>query len=180
MKQLVVATIASFAVCACAADPASSKQTPMYDKPRLAQAAAPAGCTPPPKELVVKDLAPGTGEDSVRFRTAIVVGYTGWLYDGCKPDFKGEKFDTTEGKAAPFSFMAGAGRVIKGWDEGVIGMKEHGRRLLIIPPDKAYGDRQAGPIIKPNSTLVFEVELLKILVHADAPPAGAAIPPANK
>ena len=165
MRKLAAATIAAFVLCGCA----MAQTTP-----------APAPCEPPPKDLVVKDLAPGSGDDSVRLRTAIVVSYTGWLYDPCKPDHKGEMFDTTEGKAAPFSFMAGAGRVIKGWDEGVIGMKEHGRRLLVIPADKAYGERQVGAIIKPNSTLVFEVEVLKILMHADAPPAVSAPAPAAK
>ena len=117
-----------------------------------------------------QDISPGTGDDSVRPRTAVLVSYTGWLYDDCKPGHKGEKFDTSEGRATPFGFMVGAGSVIKGWDEGLIGMKEHGVRRLVIPPDKAYGSQQKGPIIKPNSTLVFDVELLKILTHADEAP----------
>ena len=169
-KLLAVAAAATLILTACAS----------ADKPRVAQAAEPA-CTPPPKELAVKDLAPGNGDDTVRFRTAVLVSYTGWLYDPCKPDHKGEKFDSSEDRHVPFSFMAGAGRVIKGWDEGVIGMKVQGRRLLVIPPDKAYGDKAVGPVIKPNSTLVFEVELLRIIMHADAPgTGGVVIPPPPK
>ena len=128
------------------------------------------GCAPPPKDLVIKDLERGSGDDAARFRTAVLVSYTGWLYDDCKPDHKGEKFDSSEGRTTPFGFMVGAGNVIKGWDEGLVGMKEHGVRRLVIPPDKAYGSQQKGPIIKPNSTLVFDVELLRILAHADEAP----------
>ena len=134
------------------------------------KAATAAACAPPPKDLVKQDVSPGKGDDSVRFRTAVLVSYTGWLYDDCKPDHKGEKFDSSEGRSTPFGFMVGAGNVIKGWDEGLVGMKEQGVRRLVIPPDKAYGSQQKGPIIKPNSTLVFDVELLKILAHADQAP----------
>ena len=87
----------------------------------------------------MKDLEPGQGEERVRFRTAVLVNYTGWVYDGCKGDLKGEMFDTSSTRGIPISFMVGAGRVIKGWDEGLVGMKEGGKRLLVIPPDKAYG-----------------------------------------
>ena len=92
---------------------------------------------------------------------AVLVGYTGWVYDGCKPDLKGEQFDSSEGRRTPFGLMIGAGRVIKGWDEGLVGMREGGKRLLVIPPDKAYGERSPTPKIPPNSTLVFEVNLVK-------------------
>lgn len=134
-----------------------------------AVAARTASCAPAPKELVVNDLAPGAGQ-AVRFRSAINVGYTGWVYDGCKPDFKGEKFDSSEGRPTPFGFVVGAGRVIKGWDEGLIGMKEKGKRQLIIPPDKAYGEREvAGGKIPANSTLLFEVELVQIVYQPGEP-----------
>lgn len=128
--------------------------------------AAPKACAPAPSELVVKDLAPGSGK-ALGFRTAANVFYTGWLYDGCKPDFKGKQFDSNVGKV-PFPLMVGVGRVIKGWDEGVVGMKEKGRRLLIIPPNKAYGAREfPDGRIPPNSTLVFEIEVVNI-VHQPA------------
>jgi FKBP-type peptidyl-prolyl cis-trans isomerase len=132
--------------------------------PAKAQAApAKTECAPPPKQLVVKDLQAGSGR-AAEFRSPVYVGYTGWLYDGCAGDFKGAQFDTSEGRATPFGFQVGVGRVIKGWDEGVLGMKEGGKRLLIIPPDKAYGAAGAGGgKIPPNATLVFEVTLQNIL-----------------
>jgi FKBP-type peptidyl-prolyl cis-trans isomerase FkpA len=125
-------------------------------------------CDPPPAELVVKDIKAGTGQ-TVRVRSAVAVGYTGWLYDGCKSDLKGVMFDTSAGRDVPFGFMVGAGRVIKGWDEGLIGMRENGKRMLIIPAAKAYGSRAAGDKIPPNSTLLFEIELQKIVYQ---PPEG--------
>jgi FKBP-type peptidyl-prolyl cis-trans isomerase len=119
-------------------------------------------CEPPPKELVKKDLKEGEG-NSVAVHSPIIVNYTGWLYDPCAPDHKGKQFDSSRGRP-PLSFIVGAGRVIKGWDEGVQGMKVHGQRMLVIPPDKAYGERGAGNgLIPPNSTLVFDVELLAVV-----------------
>ena len=135
-----------------------------------AQDAKPAGdkaCAPPPKELVVKDIEKGSGEEAA-FRSAVAVGYTGWVYDGCAKDLKGEKFDSSDGRPTPFGFMVGAGRVIKGWDEGIVGMQKGGKRLLVIPPDKAYGERSPTPKIPPNSTLVFEVTMQNILSSPNA------------
>lgn len=126
-----------------------------------AKAPAAAKCEPPPTQLVTKDLVVGNGR-TVENRTPILVNYTGWLYDGCVKDFKGREFDTSIGRPTPFGFIAGIGNVIKGWQQGVIGMKEHGRRLLIIPPDMAYG-AQSNDKIPPNSTLVFEVEVITIV-----------------
>ncbi len=126
-----------------------------------APAAKPAAaCAPPPKDLVVKDLEVGKGVEAI-YRSAVLVGYTGWVYDGCKADLKGEQFDSSEGRRTPFGLMIGAGKVIKGWDEGLVGMREGGKRLLVIPPDKAYGARSPTPKIPPDSTLVFEVTLVK-------------------
>jgi FKBP-type peptidyl-prolyl cis-trans isomerase len=160
-KKTIVALPLAFALAACA-----SHDTKPASEAATATTTAPAkACVPPPTEMVVKDLQPGTG-DAARFRSAVLVAYTGWLYDGCAPDFKGEMFDTSTGKPS-ISFMVGAGRVIRGWDEGLIGLKEGGKRLLIIPPDKAYGAGGApGGKIPPNSTLVFEVALEKIIMQA--------------
>lgn len=125
-------------------------------------AVPPAACQPAPAELVVNDLQPGSGPE-VRFRSQVLVQYTGWLYDGCARDLKGAQFDTSLERGAPFGVMVGAGRVIRGWDEGLIGLKEGGKRQLVIPAAKAYGNRQMGDKIPPNSTLVFDIELIKIL-----------------
>jgi peptidylprolyl isomerase len=104
------------------------------------------------------DTKAGTGKTAAAGRD-VEVHYTGWLYlDG----LKGKQFDSSRGRG-PFSFPLGAGRVIKGWDEGVAGMKEGGRRTLIIPPELAYGASGAGGgLIPPNATLLFEVELLRV------------------
>lgn len=138
-------------------------------------AADKAGCTPPPTKLVVNDIKKGTG-DPVQFRSAVLVGYTGWLYDPCAKDHRGQKFDSSENRPAPFGLMVGAGRVIKGWDEGLIGMQKGGKRELVIPPDKAYGPNGKGPI-PANSTLVFEIDLVEIISQ---PPAAGAAPAAPK
>ena len=128
------------------------------------------GCEAPPRTLVMKDITVGTGR-TVEFKSPTLVNYTGWLYDPCAPDHKGAKFDTSVGRVTPFGFLVGAGRVIKGWDEGVMGMKEHGKRLLVIPPEKGYGANGAPPKIPPNATLVFEVEVISI-VGGQAPQEG--------
>jgi FKBP-type peptidyl-prolyl cis-trans isomerase FkpA len=93
---------------------------------------------------------------------AVIVHYTGWLYDPTVPDGHGRKFDSSVDRKVPFGFMLGAGKVIKGWDEGVAGMKVGGKRTLVIPPAMGYGARGAGGVIPPNATLVFDVELLEI------------------
>ena len=91
------------------------------------------------------------------------VHYTGYLWNATAPDNKGAKFDSSIDRKVPFGFILGAGRVIKGWDEGVVGMKVGGQRTLIIPPDKGYGERGAGGSIPPNATLVFDVELISVI-----------------
>ncbi|HEV2300662.1 MAG TPA: FKBP-type peptidyl-prolyl cis-trans isomerase [Stellaceae bacterium] len=88
-----------------------------------------------------------------------VVNYTGWLWQQGR---KGGKFDSSLDRGEPFSFVLGAHQVIRGWDEGVAGMKVGGKRTLLIPPDLAYGKSGAGGVIPPNATLLFEVELLRV------------------
>jgi FKBP-type peptidyl-prolyl cis-trans isomerase len=127
------------------------------------KAPAKSACAEPPTTLVVKEVEPGQGSDAAEFRSPVLVQYTGWLYDGCKKDFKGEQFDTSVGRATPFGFLVGTGKVIKGWDEGVLGMKVGGKRTLVIPPDKGYGERGAGGgKIPPNATLVFDVHVVAL------------------
>jgi len=95
----------------------------------------------------------------------VTVHYTGWLYDDAADDNRGEKFDSSVDRGDKFQFPLGAGRVIKGWDEGVAGMLIGEKRVLTIPPDMGYGERGAGAVIPPGATLIFEVELF----GADAP-----------
>lgn len=105
------------------------------------------------------DLKIGTGATATLGMT-IGVNYTGWLYDPSKPDAKGLVFDTSIGRT-PFTFTLGGGQVIKGWDQGVNGMRVGGVRRLVIPPSLAYGAARNGAI-PPYSTLVFDIELLSV------------------
>ena len=158
MRHVPVLAVAMTLVAACGSAPTAPSAP--------AVAVAPASCKPAPSELVVKDLAPGEGP-SLGFKSAANMWYTGWLYDGCKADLKGKRFDGNVGNPVPLPLMVGVGRVIKGWDEGLVGMKAKGKRLLIIPPNKAYGSREVpGGAIPPNSTLVFEVEVANIIQQA--------------
>jgi len=112
-------------------------------------------------ELKKIDTKQGTGAEAVAGKT-VIVHYTGWLYDPAAPDGHGAKFDSSLDRKEPFSFPLGAGKVIKGWDEGVAGMKTGGKRTLVIPPQMGYGARGAGGVIPPNATLVFDVELIEV------------------
>jgi len=108
--------------------------------------------------LVIEELSPGNGAEAQRGAN-VTVHYTGWLLYGGE---KGRKFDSSRDRNEPFAFPLGAGHVIKGWDEGVAGMKVGGSRRLTIPPELGYGARGAGGVIPPNATLLFEVELLGV------------------
>jgi FKBP-type peptidyl-prolyl cis-trans isomerase FkpA len=112
-------------------------------------------------DLQKVDVKQGAGAEAVSGK-AVVVHYTGWLYDTSKPDSHGTKFDSSRDRGVPFGFMLGAGRVIKGWDQGVAGMKVGGQRTLVIPPQLGYGERGAGGVIPANATLIFDVELLEV------------------
>jgi FKBP-type peptidyl-prolyl cis-trans isomerase FkpA len=111
-------------------------------------------------DLVKTDTVVGKGKEAVAGKT-VEVNYTGWLQDAKADKQRGKQFDSSIGRG-PFSFPLGAGRVIKGWDEGVAGMKVGGKRTLVIPPEMAYGKNGAGGVIPPNATLVFDVELLDV------------------
>ena len=104
------------------------------------------------------DTQPGTGAAARKGQT-VTVHYTGWLYQNGQ---QGAKFDSSRDRNDPFRFALGAGMVIRGWDEGVAGMKVGGQRTLIIPPDMGYGARGAGGLIPPHATLKFDVELLGV------------------
>ncbi|MDI6749885.1 MAG: FKBP-type peptidyl-prolyl cis-trans isomerase [Pseudomonadota bacterium] len=107
-----------------------------------------------PSGLIIEDLVVGDGAAATPGQY-VTVHYTGWLTDG-------RKFDSSKDRNDPFEFPLGAGHVIRGWDEGVAGMKVGGTRKLTIPPQLGYGARGAGGVIPPNATLVFEVELLAV------------------
>jgi FKBP-type peptidyl-prolyl cis-trans isomerase FkpA len=115
--------------------------------------------TTPPTGLQIDDRVAGTGAQACAGQH-VTVHYTGWLHDPAAADGRGRKFDSSKDRGDPFAFELGAGMVIRGWDEGVQGMKVGGTRVLTIPPEMGYGARGAGGVIPPNATLVFEVELL--------------------
>jgi len=112
-------------------------------------------------ELIKTDVKLGEGAEAVAGQQ-VSVHYTGWLYVESAPEHKGGKFDSSRDRGQPFEFTLGAGMVIKGWDEGVAGMKVGGQRTLIIPSEMGYGSRGSGAVIPPNATLVFDVELLGV------------------
>jgi FKBP-type peptidyl-prolyl cis-trans isomerase len=112
-------------------------------------------------ELIKNDIKLGEGAEA-NAGNEVSVHYTGWLYNEAAPEHKGSKFDSSRDRGDPFEFPLGAGHVIKGWDQGVEGMKVGGQRTLIIPSNLGYGTRGAGGVIPPNATLVFDVELLDI------------------
>ncbi|MGJ7901309.1 FKBP-type peptidyl-prolyl cis-trans isomerase [Lysobacter sp. 1R34A] len=104
----------------------------------------------------------GTGEVA-QSGQQVIVHYTGWLYDEKAADKHGSKFDSSLDRGKPFDFLLGAGRVIRGWDDGVAGMREGGKRILMVPPEMGYGREGAGGgVIPPDASLVFEVELLRV------------------
>jgi FKBP-type peptidyl-prolyl cis-trans isomerase len=127
--------------------------------------APPAGSAAPPADAVTSlqmvTLKPGTGA-TIGGGQIAVVQYTGWLYEATATDHKGKQFDSSRNTGQPFKFPVGTGSVIKGWDQGVPGMKIGESRRLVIPPNLAYGDGGAGGVIPPGATLVFDVELVGI------------------
>jgi FKBP-type peptidyl-prolyl cis-trans isomerase FkpA len=122
---------------------------------------SPTGPTPPSAPFSSTDLRLGTGAEAQNGRR-LTVNYSGWLYQPGGPDNKGTLFDSSAGRG-PFSFVLGAGQVIRGWDQSVVGMRVGGLRRLVLPPDLAYGSAGAGNgVIPPNATLIFEIELLDV------------------
>ncbi|NBV89458.1 MAG: FKBP-type peptidyl-prolyl cis-trans isomerase [Betaproteobacteria bacterium] len=143
-----------------------TRLTSLFAAPAVAVAASSASAAPlpslppePVSALVVVDQVVGTGAEA-KPGQRVEVHYTGWLYNPAVPHGRGKKFDSSKDSGRPFAFPLGAGRVIKGWDQGVAGMRVGGQRMLIIPAALGYGSRGAGGVIPPNATLIFEVELL--------------------
>jgi FKBP-type peptidyl-prolyl cis-trans isomerase len=150
MRRIIVL----MAVLALAIAPMAAQQTPAKKTaPAKTTKAEPAPVTTP-SGLKYWDLKVGTGTEAVKGKT-VRVHYTGWLTNG-------KKFDSSVDRNEPFQFTIGAGNVIKGWEEGVVGMKVGGKRKLQIPPDLAYGKEGYPGVIPPNSTLIFQIELLGV------------------
>jgi len=151
-------------VCASLALAASAALLSAFALPSAAQTPITQGNSKldaTPNDLQKIEVKQGTGTEAISGK-AVVVHYTGWLYDTTKPNSHGAKFDSSRDRNEPFGFVLGAGRVIKGWDDGVAGMKVGGQRTLVIPPQMGYGARGAGGVIPPNATLIFDVELLEV------------------
>lgn len=151
-------SIAALSLTACAQpQPETPTEAPPQEtpapEPTVTEPEAPADMQDT-TELKIEDLEVGTGAEAVAGKT-VTVNYVGWLTDGTK-------FDSSYESGQPFSFPLGGGQVIPGWDEGIVGMKVGGKRLLTIPPDKGYGPQGYPPTIPPNATLVFHVELLGV------------------
>jgi FKBP-type peptidyl-prolyl cis-trans isomerase FkpA len=158
MASLPVSKITLLALVALTAACGSKSDAP------VSSAAAPPAAAPPAAavtSLQSEVLKPGTGA-TVGGGQMAVVQYTGWLYEAGAADHKGKQFDSSRDRKEAFKFPVGTGSVIKGWDQGVLGMKVGESRRLVIPPDLAYGDGGAGGVIPPGATLVFDVELVGI------------------
>ena len=192
MKKIVLFTAISVVTLnACAAtDPAKPAAVAATSAPLPIANAAPLRLAPNQPlptaltQLTVIDREPGNPASALTVNgSPILVHYTGWLYDPSKPDGKGKQFDTSRSRVAPYSFIVGVGKVIKGWDQGVIGMKVNGKRTLIIPANLAYGERER-PNIPANSNLIFDIEIINILDRGDGaqqtsvPAASAPLPAA--
>ena len=145
-------TVAKFAPAPTATAQPTAAVQPAESEPKSEVTMAESGTITTASGLQITVIEVGTGDKAEAGKTA-VVHYTGWLLDGTK-------FDSSVDRGTPFEFQLGAGRVIKGWDEGVATMNIGGKVELIIPPDLAYGASGAGGVIPPNATLKFEVELL--------------------
>jgi FKBP-type peptidyl-prolyl cis-trans isomerase FkpA len=144
--------MAVFAISGCSADSKTSTSSSQQEKIAMSTTIT---------ELTKIDQVVGEGR-AAEAGLNVTVHYTGWLYDPAQPEGKGKKFDSSVDRGDPFNFFLGGGQVIRGWDEGVVGMKIGGKRTLLIPSEYGYGARGAGGVIPPNATLVFDVELLGV------------------
>ena len=158
-------TLTALAIVACGKSEKPDSEEVPAPAAEAAPAPASANATTPSTgteamPMTKTDLTPGTGAE-IKSGQSALVHYTGWLYDAAAPENKGKQFDSSVG-GEPFDFPLGGGRVIPGWDQGVVGMKVGGKRRLVIPPELAYGNAGAGGVIPPGATLVFDVELVEI------------------
>ena len=158
-RNLLFVFLAAMAVTACSPDGTSSESAESEAAPGAAEATSAAEEVVITPGLTMKKLQNGYGRAAVAGDYASV-HYTGWLFDEAAANGQGKKFDSSVDRGQPFEFPLGAGRVIRGWDEGVVGMLIGEKRLLKIAPELGYGKRGAGNAIPPGATLLFEVELL--------------------
>lgn len=157
MKKTIKQTLSCIFIATLAFSTISfaDEKTPKKEK-EMAEKVATA-----PTSLIKNDVKVGEGAEA-KSGHLVSVHYTGWLYDPKAADFHGKEFDSSRKRNKAFKFPLGAGRVIKGWDKGVEGMKVGGQRTLVIPSDLGYGARGAGGVIPPNAVLVFDVELMGV------------------
>ncbi|MYM81730.1 FKBP-type peptidyl-prolyl cis-trans isomerase [Duganella sp. FT50W] len=154
-------------LAAAAAAAAQAQEQAPQPAPAAAAPAAPVvvgSATPGPaaEKLIITDTKVGTGKEATAGAT-VYMHYSGWLYRPLAKDMHGKLFDSSLPRGEPLDFVLGAGRVIKGWDQGIVGMKVGGKRTLIIPSELAYGSRPSpGSGIPPNSALIFDVELVDV------------------
>jgi len=168
MNVKIYLIVTLFVLAACGKPEPETVQPPAepaagVEPPEVSEAVADTATNQITDGLSARILREGEGEPAEAGQIA-VVHYTGWLYDEAAENNRGDKFDSSVDRKQPFSFMLGGGRVIKGWDQGVVGMKMGERRELTIAPEMGYGDRGAGNVIPPGSTLVFEIELLELTI----------------
>ena len=158
-RNLLFVFLAAMAATACAPEGTSGESAEPDAAPGAAEATSAAEEVVITPGLTMKKLQNGYGRAAVAGDYASV-HYTGWLFDETAAEGRGQKFDSSVDRGQPFEFPLGAGRVIRGWDEGVVGMLIGEKRLLKIAPELGYGNRGAGNAIPPGATLLFEVELL--------------------
>ena len=171
--------VSSFAIGAI--DTAKGKATAVSDEDAIIKLTPKQKLPKTVRQLTIIDREVGDkNAKSAEVDNAVQVHYTGWLYDAGKPGGKGDMFDSSLTRQLPYGFFIGVGKVIRGWERGIVGMKPKGKRTLIIPPQLAYGEN-ARPKIPANSTLIFDVELIDILGTREknpAPTTAAPTPPA--
>ncbi|MET0268040.1 MAG: FKBP-type peptidyl-prolyl cis-trans isomerase [Duganella sp.] len=154
--------LAAFTAQAQAQTPPATPAVPAEAPPPPPLVVGSATPGPAAEQLIVTDTKVGTGREATSGAT-VYMHYTGWLYRPLAKNMRGKQFDSSIPRGEPLDFVLGAGRVIKGWDQGIQGMKVGGKRTLIIPAELAYGSRATpGSGIPPNSALIFDVELMEV------------------